>query len=130
MPPITSQVVKSALELPWEAEIPAGRWSLLSGRSWSGAAAIAHVEVSTDDGATWRRATLHGPDHPAGWARWTLPWRPITPARAAESGRVANGAVLVRATDRRGNTQPDAVPFNTGGYLFGAVVRHPVTVIG
>jgi hypothetical protein len=36
--------------------------------------------------------------------------------------------VLARATDTAGRTQPDTVPYNTGGYLFGAVVRHPVTV--
>jgi hypothetical protein len=35
---------------------------------------------------------------------------------------------LARATDRHGFTQPDRVPFNDGGYLFWAVVKHPVTV--
>jgi DMSO/TMAO reductase YedYZ molybdopterin-dependent catalytic subunit len=30
----------------------------------------------------------------------------------------------------RGNVQPAAVPFNTLGYLFGAVVKHPITVSG
>ena len=34
----------------------------------------------------------------------------------------------MRATDDRGNTQPETVPFNANGYLFGAVVRHPLTV--
>ena len=33
-----------------------------------------------------------------------------------------------RATDSEGNVQPDTVPFNDSGYLFGAVVNHPVTV--
>jgi hypothetical protein len=27
-----------------------------------------------------------------------------------------------------GSRQPDTVPFNTGGYLFWAVVKHPVSV--
>jgi hypothetical protein len=35
-----------------------------------------------------------------------------------------------RATDDHGRRQPDSVPFNTGGYLFWAVVRHPVTIAG
>jgi hypothetical protein len=33
-----------------------------------------------------------------------------------------------RATDDQGNTQPDSWPFNQQGYLYGAVVAHPVTV--
>ncbi len=33
-----------------------------------------------------------------------------------------------RATDTAGNTQPDTSLFNDNGYLFGAVVNHPVTV--
>ena len=36
--------------------------------------------------------------------------------------------VRVRATDEHGNRQPDTVPFNEQGYLFGAVVHHPVAV--
>jgi hypothetical protein len=35
-----------------------------------------------------------------------------------------------RATDSQGRTQPTTVPFNTLGYLFPAVVNHPVTVAG
>jgi hypothetical protein len=35
---------------------------------------------------------------------------------------------MARATDATGATQPDVAPYNTLGYLFGAVVRHPVTV--
>ena len=54
-----------------------------------------------------------------GWQRWEFPWRP----RAA-----GPYDLLARATDVTGARQPDAGPYNTLGYLFGAVVRHPVTV--
>jgi hypothetical protein len=37
--------------------------------------------------------------------------------------------LLARATDESGVTQPDQAPYHTLGYLFGAVVRHPVTVV-
>ena len=73
--------------------------------------------MSTDGGATWRRARLRGPNEEHVWARWELPWTP-SPGRHE---------LLARATDRAGLTQPDAVPFNHGGYQFWAVVRHPVT---
>jgi len=36
--------------------------------------------------------------------------------------------LLSRATDSAGRTQPAEAPLNDDGYLFSAVVRHPVTV--
>jgi hypothetical protein len=36
--------------------------------------------------------------------------------------------VSVKATDSAGNIQPETVPFNEQGYVYGAVVAHPVTV--
>ena len=119
-PALTDQVVKSAFELPFNAELPTGQLTLLRGRSWSGVGAIERVEISTDNGQSWQRARLHGPNVTHAWTQWQLPWRPQT------SGPTQ---LLARATDTAGRTQPDAVPYNTGGYLFGAVVRHPVVVV-
>lgn len=115
---IDRQVVKSAFELAWEARLPAGRGIRLTGRSWSASGPIRQVEVSTDGGATWRRARRTGP-RDAAWQRWTVHWRPPAPGRYE---------LLARATDVTGATQPDATAHNTFGYLFGAVVRHPVHV--
>ncbi len=120
--PLTRQVTKSAFELAWGATLPAGHTTLLTGRAWSGNGRIRHVEVSTDGGATWRRArrTRHdNPDNPRAWLRWELPWRPAAPGPYE---------LLARATDETGTTQPDTAPYNPLGYLFGAVVRHPVSV--
>jgi len=118
-PPLTNQVVKSAFELARDAQLPAGKRVELRGRSWSGRGAIAHVEVSTDGGQHWHRAHLAGPNRPNAWTRWQLPWRPDPPGPRE---------LLARATDTAGRTQPDTVPYNTGGYLFGGVVRHPITI--
>ena len=72
-PPLGEQPVKSAFELPWDAELrPRRRVIELHGRSWSGGAPIRCVEVSTDGGASWERAHARGPNRPDGWARWTL----------------------------------------------------------
>ena len=114
-PPLGAQPVKSAFELAWDARLPAGRAVRLRGRSWSGGAPIAAVEVSADGGASWTRARLRGPR--AGWTRWELSWRPPSPGRHE---------LLARATDRQGARQPATVPFNALGYQFWAVVRHPV----
>jgi DMSO/TMAO reductase YedYZ molybdopterin-dependent catalytic subunit len=116
---LTVQPVKSALELPFGARLASGRRTVLIGRSWSGRAAIHHVDVSVDGGATWRRAEPTSRSRRHGWLRWELPW---TPRRPGET------AILARATDFDGTTQPASVPFNDNGYLFWATVRHPVTV--
>jgi DMSO/TMAO reductase YedYZ molybdopterin-dependent catalytic subunit len=121
-PPLTKQQVKSAFELPWDAVLPAGRRLTLHGRSWSGDRPIKHVDVRIDgDGGPglWRRARLHGPNLPQAWVRWSIEWRPRGPG---------SYGLLARATDRAGTRQPETVPFNTGGYQFWAIVRHPVTV--
>jgi DMSO/TMAO reductase YedYZ molybdopterin-dependent catalytic subunit len=114
---ITSRKVKSAFELAWDAELPASP-HLLRGRSWSGEGTISKVEVSLDGGKTWEMARLHEPNLTQAWVRWDLDWQP----------RPGQYNLQARATDDRGNTQPLSVPFNEKGYLYSAVVNHPVTV--
>ena len=118
-PPLTRQVGKSAFELPWGAVLAGGRRHLLTGRSWSGNGRIRTVEVSVDGGATWRRAIPRGPSLARGWLPWEFPWRP---------GGPGPHELLARATDETGLGQPAEATFNSLGYLFGATVRHPVTV--
>jgi hypothetical protein len=54
------------------------------------------------------------------WVRWDFAWE-------ARPGRYT---VRIRATDAAGHVQPDRVPWNEQGYLYHAVVDHPVTVTG
>ncbi|WP_410173586.1 sulfite oxidase [Frankia nepalensis] len=120
-PPLTTQVTKSAFELAWNAALDGGgsRRVRLTGRSWSGQGRVTKVEVSTDGATTWRRARLLDAPARNQWVRWEYDWR-----------RPASGPAILaaRATDETGATQPASVPPNTQGYLFGAVVLHPVTV--
>ncbi|MGW6875733.1 sulfite oxidase [Streptomyces xanthophaeus] len=118
--PLTRQTLKSAFELELGATVPVHRTRLLSGRSWSGAAPVHRVEVSTDGGARWQRARLHDAPRRGSWVRWSVPWTPRT---------TGTTALLARATDATGRTQPQTTAHNTQGYLFDAVVRHPVTVV-
>ena len=115
--PFDRQVIKSAFEMDLGASVPAGRTTRLTGRSWSAGGPIRHVDVSTDGGLRWRRAHLVGAGAAGAWQRWALDWCP-TPG---------DHELLARATDVRGRTQPDVARYNTLGYLFDAVVRHPVT---
>jgi DMSO/TMAO reductase YedYZ molybdopterin-dependent catalytic subunit len=116
--PITSMAVKSAFELEWDARLPAYRDYLLTGRSWSGNGPIIRTEVSTDGGRRWHQATPRDRATPAAWQRWEFPWRTPGPG---------SYIVQARATDITGVTQPATVTYNTNGYLFDGIVRHPVT---
>lgn len=115
---VTRQVVKSAFELPWNAEFAAGGRYVLRGRSWSGNGRIRRVEVDTGGG--WRQAKFVGAAADRGWRRWEIPWR---------SGNPGTHTLRARATDITGATQPEVTPHNSQGYLFDAVVRHPVRVV-
>jgi DMSO/TMAO reductase YedYZ molybdopterin-dependent catalytic subunit len=120
-PPLGVQPVKSAFELAPGATLPAGSRTTVTGRSWSGHAPIARVDVSTDGGRTWHRARPRGANREHTWQRWAFDWTPKHPGERA---------LIARAADERGHVQPDAVPFNTGGYQFWATIRHPVHVAG
>lgn len=116
-PVLTTQVVKSAFELAFPATVAAGE-QVLTGRSWSPVGSIRSVEVSVDGGATWRPAELQGRNVRQAWVQWSIPWQ-ATPGQHV---------LQARAVDTAGNGQPETSPFNDNGYLFGAVVDHPVTV--
>ncbi len=114
--PLTALNVKSAFELPWPAILPPGA-QRLRGRAWSGHGAILQVEVSIDDGP-WQPAGLSEPNLPMAWACWEFDWQ-------AAPG---DHRLRARAVDDQGITQPDAARFNAKGYLYDAVVEHPVRV--
>lgn len=83
----------------------------VAGIANAGSRGISRVEVSTDDGATWREAELETPLGPLTWRRWRLLWTP---------DRVGPHSVLVRATDGEGQTQTaterGAFPSGSTGY--------------
>jgi sulfane dehydrogenase subunit SoxC len=114
---VSEQVPKSALELPWPARLSAGE-HLITGRAWSPGSAIERVEVSVDQGVSWFEAPVSGPNVAGAWARFSFSWRP----------RPSRHEIRVRAVDEVGRAQPEESPYNALGYLYGAVVAHPVEV--
>lgn len=115
-PPITEMPVMSVLELDWPATLPAGE-HVLRGRSYAGEGRVRDVVYRVDEGP-WLPAELVPPNIEGAWVRWQFPW-------VADSGE---HHIRVRATDERGRTQPDSVPWNHHGYTFHAVAAHPVVV--
>ncbi len=115
--PVTEQVIKSALALPWPAELSAGRHRI-HGYAHSPGGPISRVQWSSDSGVTWEDAELSGSQPDYSWARFEFVWD-------ADAG---DRAIMTRATDVEGNTQPDEVPFNEKGYLFNQPLPHPIRV--
>ncbi len=115
--PVTAQVIKSAIALPWPAEIAAGS-RRIHGYAHSPEGPITKVEWSTDSGETWREAELGEQQVDWSWARFEFVWE-------SEPGE---HTIMTRAADAAGNTQPEQVPFNEKGYLFNQPAPHPVRV--
>jgi sulfane dehydrogenase subunit SoxC len=118
-PALTTQLVKSACCLPWPATLHAGHQKIV-GYAWSPFGTIAKVEVSTDGGKTFQLATLTGPNIERAGSRWEFSFD-------AKPGVMS---ITPRATDDKGNTQYDISrqKWNKLGYLFEAMVPHPLTI--
>jgi sulfane dehydrogenase subunit SoxC len=89
--------VKSVITQPSSTmKLDGSGYHEISGIAWSGAGRIRRVEVSTDGGATWKDAALHGQHLSQSVVRFRAPWE-------------WNGARAVlqsRASDEKGNVQP------------------------
>jgi sulfane dehydrogenase subunit SoxC len=73
----------------------------IMGLAWSGHGKISKVEISTDEGKTWKRAQLSQPVLPKAQTRFQMDW-------------VWNGKptkIVSRSTDEKGNIQPDRKSF-------------------
>lgn len=98
-------LTQSRIDTPQEGRRLGSGRVVIGGVAWAQGRGIAKVEVRVDDGA-WQEARL-GPD--AGidyWRQWFLPWDAVPGERR----------ITVRATDRTGQVQPEALraPFPSG----------------
>jgi DMSO/TMAO reductase YedYZ molybdopterin-dependent catalytic subunit len=101
------------------SKIPAGLSVTLRGIAFSGFGRVNRVEISDDGGKTWAVAIL-GEDHGAySFRTWKAQWSAKLPGRYS---------LAVRATDEKGNTQPDEPVWNPGGYLWNRIERQELVV--
>jgi DMSO/TMAO reductase YedYZ molybdopterin-dependent catalytic subunit len=107
---VKSQIARPALE----ERVTAGKPYRVFGAAWSGDAAVAKVEVSTDGGKTFAPATLLGDAVPHAWRRWEYVWNV-----PAGGGRYA---LVSRATDAAGNAQPVERDKNRETYMINHLV--------
>ena len=102
--------VKSIITNPApSARVAAGKPMLVAGKAWAGERDISRVELSFDEGRTWRRAELNPAGDRYAWRTFSLAY---TPPRSGYT------TVLARATDDAGNMQPAVAPWNPLGYFW------------
>jgi len=91
----------------------------IRGAAYAGEAGVAEIEVSVDEGMTWHRADLIGPEQPYAWRHWEYLWD------VAAGG---DYTIMARATDTKGVRQPETARWNALGYANNGVLEHAVSV--
>jgi len=117
--PLTTIRPRSQLVSPTDgATLPRGKVRL-RGLAWSGAAPVERVEVSVDDGRTWRAADWTSEPARYAWRGWDSRWEATTPGPATLRSRVF---------DAEGHTQPATEEWNRLGYANNAIQVVRVTI--
>ena len=93
---------------------------MVRGAAYGGEADVAMVEVSVDDGKTWRPAEFIGPHERYAWRRWEYKWQVTT---------AGEYKILARATDGRQQIQPLSADWNVLGYGNNGIREHAVSII-
>ena len=104
--PVTLLNVRALIVAPGSGmKLPQGD-TAIRGVAWSGAASIAKVDVSLNDGP-WQEARMVGEPRRGGWQWWEL---------LTSLDQVGPLVVRARATDLAGRAQPDEAEWNRLGY--------------
>ncbi len=102
-------------ELPKLASGP----QMVRGYAWAPRFGVRKVEYRID-GADWQTARIEMPNMGRfTWVRFDFPWSP-------EAGR---HLIETRTTDCKGNTQPDSVAFNKGGFDNNAIPKFHIDIV-
>jgi len=116
--PVTLQRVRALITEPGPDQERDQGQLVVRGVAWSGAAAIARVEVSLG-GGPWQEARLLGERHRHSWQWWEL---------STWVGRPGRTSLRARATDLAGRAQPEQPEWNRLGYGGNAIQEMPVRV--
>lgn len=73
---------------------------IAAGVAWAGTRAVSAVEVSADDGRTWRAATVEPAAGPLAWQRWRLECT-LAPGQRVLAVRTKDGAGLAQEPEER-----------------------------
>ena len=119
--PIRRLDVRSFIITPKDGErLDARKQVTLKGIAFDSGYGIQEVVVSTDKGASWRPAQLGKDFGNYSFREWSFPWIPP---------RAGRYQLMVRATNRIGESQPSQALWNPAGYLRN-VVEHVDVMVG
>ncbi len=119
--PITEMVVNSLItNVEHGQRFNRGRTIEIKGIAWDGGYGVHRLEVSLDDGRTWREASL-GNDHGKfSWRQWTFPFKPDKPGVYT---------IMVKASNRIGQSQTPELIQNPAGYHHNVIQKLPIQVV-
>ena len=109
MAPLTGLIVKSLITTPADGASQAVGKVVVGGFAWAGEDDIKAVDISIDNGATWRPARLTGEQARYAWRRFEFEFNALRPE---------SYLILSRATDAKGRIQPAVSQWNPSGYLW------------
>jgi hypothetical protein len=118
--PITEMVVNSLITNIEEGQkFRLGQTLEVKGIAWDGGYGIQLVEVSTDEGTTWRPAELGQDLGRFAWRQWSYRFKPDAKGKHA---------IMAKATNRIGNTQTFEPILNPAGYHHNVVQKIGIVV--
>lgn len=92
---------------------------LVQGKTFSGTGPIVKLELSSDQGKTWKASQLQTANHSGGWQEFRDSLEINTPGTYR---------IWSRATDLAGNIQPSELKWNPGGYARNSVDEVQISV--
>ncbi|HYH04015.1 MAG TPA: sulfite oxidase [Bacillota bacterium] len=118
--PVTTINVNSIIQYPLDlSEMNTGT-HYIEGLAWTGEGIVSKVEISTDYGQTWHKASLNQDlSQPYSWVGWTYVWM---------VGQKGEYTIFSRATDTCGRTQPFEPEWNRKGYGYNGIASVRVKI--
>ena len=113
-PPVQEMKVKSIITWPLEGMRLPGGGVHFAGFAWGGPSSVRLVELSLDEGQSWRPVFLGREGSPTSWRDWSLDLPVPSHQRLS---------VMVRAIDGNGQQQPLAARANASGYANNSIHR-------
>jgi len=116
---VTAIKLKSIITQPLQGEnLQVGPITILRA-AYAGEGEIERVEVSVDNGTSWRPAAFIGPKEKFAWRQWQFIWE------AKDKG---DFKIMARATDSDGRIQPVNASWNVLGYGNNGVTEHAILI--
>lgn len=95
----------------FNATFQRGQTATIKGRAFGGNRGISSVEVSTDGGGSWKRATIDYPGTKLTWSFWSFLWAPMSAGEFVILSRAVDGSGQPQTADTRG-----IIPQGATGY--------------